>query len=103
MASWVSHLIVADTVLEKVSGLCRHEFCVGNIAPDSGYLTEIMGLESFPDWIDYLPEGAIVRKINTMGYMPQKEISEYPFVAMTREEYAAFLNQSTELVIEAIS
>lgn len=233
MASWVSHLIVADRVLEKVSGLCRHEFCVGNIAPDcnvenedwtqftpprevthwmtaerksasdcrrfydeyiekrkdnigsieeksfllgyyahlitdaefqryirddarvaaawdriknhaelrekakgmpenwdsaklliqaedrmkdiysiekeylethpeSGYLTEIIGLKSFPDWIDYLPEGAIVRKIGRMGYMPQKETSKYPFVAMTREEYAAFLNQSTELVIAAI-
>lgn len=234
MASWVSHLIVADRVLEKVSGLCRHEFCVGNIAPDcnvenedwtqftpprevthwmtaerksasdcrrfydeyiekrkdnigsieeksfllgyyahlitdaefqryirddarvaaawdriknhaglrekakgmpenwdsvklliqaedrmkdiysiekeylethpeSGYLTEIIGLKSFPDWIDYLPEGAIVRKIGRMGYMPQKETSKYPFVAMTREEYAAFLNQSTDMVIKEIT
>lgn len=34
MAEWVSHLIVADKVLEKFPQLSRHEFCVGNIAPD---------------------------------------------------------------------
>lgn len=234
MASWVTHLIIADRVLEKVPGLCRHEFCVGNIAPDcnvenedwtqftpsrevthwmtggrkkvsdcdrfyeeyiekrkqkisliqeksfllgyyahlitdaelqrymrddkrveavwdriknhpelrekakgmqenwdsvkvlinrkelmkdiysieneyleknpdSGYLTEIIGLKSFPDYIDYLPNGAIVRKINIMGYIPQKEMGEYPYMGISREEYTLFLNQATELVIEAIN
>lgn len=234
MASWVTHLIIADRVFEKVSGLCRHEFCVGNIAPDcnvenedwtqftpsrevthwmtggrkkvsdcdrfyeeyiekrkqkisliqeksfllgyyahlitdaelqrymrddkrveavwdriknhpelrekakgmqenwdsvkvlinrkelmkdiysieneylekhpdSGYLTEIIGLKSFPDYIDYLPNGAIVRKINIMGYIPQKEMGEYPYMGISREEYTLFLNQATELVIEAIN
>ncbi len=34
MAEWVSHLIVADRVLEQLPHLKRHEFCVGNIAPD---------------------------------------------------------------------
>lgn len=34
MAEWVSHLIVADQVLKRIPMLCRHEFCVGNIAPD---------------------------------------------------------------------
>lgn len=34
MAEWVSHLIVADRVLEKLPWLKKHEFCVGNIAPD---------------------------------------------------------------------
>lgn len=34
MAEWVSHLIVADRVLERLPQLKRHEFCVGNIAPD---------------------------------------------------------------------
>lgn len=33
MAEWVSHLIVADRVLEQLPHLKRHEFCVGNIAP----------------------------------------------------------------------
>ncbi len=67
MATWVTHLIIVDRVLERIPNLCRHEFCVGNIAPDcnvekermrdiytfereyldnhpnSGYLTELMG------------------------------------------------------------
>ena len=34
MSEWVSHLIVADRVLEILPKLRKHEFCVGNIAPD---------------------------------------------------------------------
>lgn len=233
MATWVTHLIIADNVLEKIPTLCRHEFCVGNIAPDcnvenedwthftpsrevthwmsgerktasdcdkfyeeyiekrkhkissiqeesflwgyyahlitdaefqryirddkrveavwnriknnvelsikadgmpknwdsvkllinkedrmkdiysieneyleknpqSGYLTEILELKSFPDYIDYLPNGSIVRKINIMGYRPKKESSKYPYIGMSKEEYAAFINQATKLVLDAI-
>lgn len=231
MANWVTHLIIADRVLEKIPWLCKHEFCVGNIAPDcnvenenwtqftpsrkvthwmtgerkvasdgdafynnyvkkrnikskeeesfllgyyahiitdaefqryirdtkrvasvwdridnhfllkdktsgmektwdsvkqlisasermkdiysleneyldehpnSGYLTEIISLSTFPDYIEYLPKGAIARKIGVMGYLPKKEKSEYPFIAMTREEYNIFMDQATELVIDAL-
>lgn len=234
MATWVTHLIIADNILEKIPTLCRHEFCVGNIAPDcnvenedwtqftpsrevthwmsnqrkaasdcdrfydeyiekrkqnintpqessfllgyyahlitdaefqryirddqrvaaawdrienhaelrskadgmpknwdsvkllinntermkdiyaieseylekhpgSGYLTEILGLKTFPDYIDYLPKGAIVRKVNIMGYMPRKEPGKYPYIGMSKEEYTAFLDQATRLVLEAFS
>lgn len=71
--------------------------------PDSGYLTEIIGLKCFPDYIDYLPKGAIVRKIGVMGYIPKKESSEYPFIAMSREEYSIFLDSATEQVVTGIS
>lgn len=71
--------------------------------PDSGYLTVIVGLKEFPDYIDYLPKGAIVRKIGVMGYLPKKEQGAYPFVAMSREEYACFLDCATELVIRGIN
>lgn len=70
--------------------------------PDSGYLTEILGLESFPDYIPYLPRGAIVRKIGVMGYMPGKEAGAFPFAAISGEEYAAFLGSATEQVIRGI-
>lgn len=193
MATWVTHLIIADKVIERVPGLDKHSFCVGNIAPDcnienedwtqftpsreithwmssdrkvasdcdrfyeayiekrrgeihtvlstmidgmpenwdsvkklikanermkdiynieagyleanpnSGYLTEIMGLQEFPDYLDYLPVGAIVRKIGVMGYLPKKEIGVYPFVAMTRDEYLTFLDNATEKVIKGIA
>ncbi len=71
--------------------------------PDSGYLTEIMELRFFPDYIDYLPSDAIVRKIGVMGYLPKKELGTYPFVAMTREEYAGFLDNATRLVVQGIA
>lgn len=70
--------------------------------PESGYLTEIMGLESFPDYIEYFPQGAIVRKIKVMGYIPQKTVGPYSYIAMSREEYDSFLDRATELVIDAI-
>ena len=232
MATWVTHLIIADRVLEKIPNLCRHEFCVGNIAPDcnvenedwtnftpsrevthwmtagrkvaadcdrflheyiekkeissvqeesfllgyyahlitdaefqrvirdesrvkaswerikscdelrekaiglpetwdsvkmlingrermgdiyslereyldthpdSGYLTEIIGLETFPDYLDYLPKNAIPRKISVMGYMPQKTVTTYPYIGMSKGEYMSFLDNATELVVNAIS
>lgn len=71
--------------------------------PNSGYLTEILGLKTFPDYIDYLPKGAIVRKIGIMGYLPKKESGEFLFVAMSREEYAAFINEATEQIIRGIT
>ena len=71
--------------------------------PTSGYVTEIMGLKSFPDYIDYLPKGAIVRKIGVMGYWPKKETGSYPFIAMTREEYAFFLGRAIELVLQKMA
>ncbi len=69
--------------------------------PESGYFTEILNLKTFPDYIDYLPAGAIVRKIGVMGYLPGKEISKYPYIGMTREEYEYFVGRAIRLVAEA--
>lgn len=71
--------------------------------PCSGYLTEILGLTHFPDYLDYLPSGAIVRKIGVMGYLPRRELGEYPFIAITREEYAAFLHEAVQHIIHGIT
>lgn len=70
--------------------------------PDSGYITEIRGLEDFPDYIDYLPENAIPMKIKLMYYMPTLEEGKYPFVGFSREEYCGFLERAVENVVNAI-
>lgn len=70
--------------------------------PKSGYITDIVCLKDFPDYIDYLPEGAIARKVKVMGYMPKKEVSQYPYIGMSKEEYSFFVKRATELVVEAI-
>lgn len=36
MATWITHLRIAEKVFEKVDGLAETEFTVGNMAPDSG-------------------------------------------------------------------
>lgn len=71
--------------------------------PESGYLTDIISLTEFPDYIDYLPKGAIVRKVKIMGYLPKKEVGRYPYIAMTVEEFDCFISTATKLVIDAIS
>lgn len=67
--------------------------------PDSGYFTEILPLKEFPDYIDYLPPGCIVRKIGVMGYMPEGQEDGYTPVVISREEYRAFVEDTTALVI----
>lgn len=70
--------------------------------PNSGYLTEILTLKTFPDYICYLPKGAIARKVGVMGYLPKKESGKFPFVAITREEYATFLERAANLILQGI-
>ncbi len=68
--------------------------------PDSGYLTEILPLKEFPDYIDYLPHGSIVRKIGVMGYLPKRDESVKKFIAISKAEYAAFVSDTIRLVLK---
>ena len=71
--------------------------------PGSGYLTEILPLREFPDYIDYLPHGCIVRKIGIMGYMPDDSVLEHDTVALSEKEFSDFVRDTTELVTEKVS
>ena len=68
--------------------------------PDSGYLTEILPLKEFPDYIDYLPAGAVVRKIGVMGYMPKGNVNSEAFIAISRKEYEDFVGEAIDLVVK---
>lgn len=70
--------------------------------PNSGYMTEILPLKEFPDYIDYLPHGAIVRKIGVMGYLPKKPEKEIEFICFSKEEYYKIINNSVNTVIKKI-
>ncbi len=67
--------------------------------PNSAYLTEIFPLKEFPDYIDYLPKGAIVRKIGVMGYLPEPD-NTVDLITLSRREYTAFVEQTVQLVLE---
>lgn len=66
---------------------------------NSGYLTEILPLKSFPDYIDYLPQGCIVRKIGVMGYLPELDKSINKFISMSKDEYVKFVEDTIQLVL----
>lgn len=68
--------------------------------PTTGYLTEILPLKAFPDYIDYLPTGAIARKISVMGYLPGSDESTTKFITISQEEYATFVSDTIRLVVE---
>ena len=71
--------------------------------PDSGYLTEILTLKDFPDYIDYLPEGAIVRKIGVMGYLPKINENLGEWIALSREEYEAYIQETIQTILDRFS
>ena len=70
--------------------------------PESGYLTDIMNLTEFPDYLDFLPEGAIVRKIKLLRYLPREEERRYPDIGLTKAEYDGYAASAVELVTGAI-
>ena len=51
MATWVTHLMIADMVLEAYPQLNRQGFCVGNIAPDCNVENA--------DWTAFTPSRAV--------------------------------------------
>ena len=87
---WVGHIYSLEAEYLKAN-------------PDSGYLTEILTLKEFPDYIDYLPEGAIVRKIGVMGYLPQINENLNEWIALSREEYRAYIEDTIQLIMERFS
>lgn len=71
--------------------------------PDSGYLTEILPLKEFPDYIDYLPHGCIVRKIGVMGYKPKVDENLTNPIVMSREEFCTFVDDAVKLVVSKLN
>ncbi len=69
--------------------------------PQSGYLTEILPLKAFPDYIDYLPQGSIVRKIGVMGYLPKVD-DAVAYIALSQQEYEAFVDGTVQLVVSKL-
>ena len=68
--------------------------------PDSGYLTELLPLKDFPEYLDYLPPGCIVRKIGIMGHVPHPRGTEPEWIAISRAEYEAYIMGTIGLILE---
>lgn len=85
---------LADISLIEAEYLYHH--------PESGYLTEILPLREFPDYLDYLPHGAIVRKTGNMALPAYVPGSPDP-IAVSRGELYAFIDDTVERVTTRIS
>ena len=94
----VKRLIPKNARMQEIDTL-EAEYLAAH--PGSGYLTEILPLTDFPDYIDYLPTGAIVRKIGVMGAMPQTH--DTAFITLSREEYRAFVEGTVALVLHTFA
>ena len=64
MASWITHLRVAENLLSQIEGLESSLFAIGNIAPDSGIPDEKWEKFNPP------PEVTHFRVFETTGYLP---------------------------------
>lgn len=70
--------------------------------PHSGYITEILPLKRFPDYVDYLPHGCIVRKIRVMGALPEADDSQITFLCFSPEEHVSYVDSAFALVARAL-
>lgn len=70
--------------------------------PESGYLTEIKTLKEFPDHIDLLPHGCIVRKIGIMGYVPYAAKSVSSLILISKAEHSAFVDKAVDHIADKL-
>lgn len=70
--------------------------------PRSGYRTEILALEYFPDYLDYMPQGCIVRKIDVMGDVPRKSKNDPEPICISRGEYMNYVEETASLALRRL-
>lgn len=103
MATWMTHLRIADKLLDRIPGLSPIEFIMGNMAPDSGVPNK--------DWTQFFPskqvshfredDGNGKKKINVQTYLNQY------FTPALREsynerQYAFYLGYYTHLLTDCL-
>ena len=104
MATWITHLMVADSVLQKMPWLDRRGFCVGNIAPDCNVENE--------DWTAFTPSREIThwmggdRKTGSDAdrYLNEEESLQpiEKYISITPGEVKAFAADAVAIVTRKI-
>ena len=70
--------------------------------PESAYLTVLQTVQDFPDYLDYLPEKAIQRKIRVMGSVPERHTEEADQLFFTRAEMNDYIADTCSAIIARI-
>lgn len=71
------------------------------MTPESGYHTVLCQIKQFPDYLDYFPAGAILRKIGLMTQLPKIDANE-ELMFFTKEEVQSFVNETGRLICRSI-
>lgn len=69
--------------------------------PQSAYNRVLRKVETFPDYMDIFPKGAIARKIKIMAYEPGDESLD-EFVFFDDKEYETFIKDASSKIYEMI-
>ena len=100
MATWITHLMIADGVLERIPNLDRHGFCVGNIAPDCNVENE--------DWTAFTPSREVThwmqserKKASDCDAFCDEYILKRKDKIKSAEEYALLLGYYCHLITDA--
>lgn len=100
MATWITHLMIADGVLERIPNLDRHGFCVGNIAPDCNVENE--------DWTAFTPSREVThwmqgerKKASDCDAFCDEYILKRKDKIKSAEEYAFLLEYYSHLITDA--
>ncbi len=96
-----------DTLKQVIGkGRCFYDIHVLEINylkenPASAYNTVLRRIDTFPDYMDILPEGAIVRKIKVMASEPGEDTLE-EFIFFDEKEYQNFILESSDFIYEIL-
>lgn len=103
MASWMIHLRIADTLLDRIPGLSPIEFIMGNMAPDSGVPNE--------DWTAFSPNtqtshfrtdnGSGKKKIDLNAYLSQYFTTEHR-KTYDEKQFSFYLGYYTHLLSDCL-
>lgn len=71
--------------------------------PNSKYNTVLKRIKDFPDYLDYLPKGAITRKINIIkDYLDVKQQRD-EFIFFSEHEFKEFVEETSSLIYKLIN
>lgn len=97
MATWIIHLRIAEKLVDIFPSLCRTEFVVGNIAPDSGKVQD--------DGITYVPSKSVSHFYCDGKIVPslfeKKYLSSAPYVPRDEKRLSFCLGYLAHLVTDA--
>ena len=100
MATWVTHIMIADQIMKEAGGLDRHGFYVGNIAPDCNMENE--------DWTSFTPSREVThwmrgedKTISDGDLFYEEYIRKRKDEIRSEEQYAFLLGYYAHLITDA--